>query len=264
MAMSKRARGILWIILAVLVAIPILIVLVALLKLDALVQAGVQIGGSKVLGVRTQVEGASASLLGGKLALTGLNVANPPGFKNDFFVKANLISVSAQVSGLMKKEIHLYEVILESPEFSYEVPSIGGKTNVDVIMDNIKSGEKAPPKNEQKGEQTKLKIDLLSVTNARVHVVYLGAPINITLPKIEMRNLDDGHGNAIPTDQVLSALLRKITGGITDQIAGLGKGSLDLVSKNAKQAGEVGEKAGQGVVQQGEKAVGAIKGLFGK
>lgn len=103
MALSRKARRTLWIIAAVAVATSIVIILVVLLKLDAIVREGVEVGGSSVLGVRTQLKGASVSLLGEKVTLKGLDVANPEGFENASFVKADLVSVSAQVSGLMKR-----------------------------------------------------------------------------------------------------------------------------------------------------------------
>jgi len=264
MALSRKARRTLWIIAAVAVATSIVIILVVLLKLDAIVREGVEVGGSSVLGVRTQLKGASVSLLGEKVTLKGLDVANPEGFENASFVKADLVSVSAQVSGLMKKEVHLYEVILESPKFSYEVPFIGGKSNVDVLMDNMKSWSPPKPANEPKGEPMKFRIDLLRVTNATVHVVYLGQPVTITLPEIELKNMGDGHGNGIPPDRIVAALLVNITGSIGAQLAGLGKGGFELLGKNAPKAGALGEQGEKGIVKEGEKAVGAVEGLFGK
>ena len=120
------------------------------------------------------------------------------------------------------------------------------------------------PAHEPKGEPVKLKIDLMRVTNAKVHVVYLGQPINISLPEIELKNLDDGHGNAIPPDQILGRLLANITGSIGTQLAGLGKGGAEVVTKGAQEVGAAGKQVGKGIEKAGEKAAGAIKGLFGK
>ena len=77
MGLSGKARRTLWIIAAVAVAAPIVVILVVLLKLDAIVRKGVEVGGSSLLHVRTQLQGASVSLLGGKVSLKGLDVANP-------------------------------------------------------------------------------------------------------------------------------------------------------------------------------------------
>ena len=70
-------------------------------------------------------------------------------------------------------------------------------------MDNLKGNEQAPKPAGEKGEPVKLKIDRLTISNAKVHVFVMGKPLDVSLGTVVINNLDDGHGNAIPTDQVL-------------------------------------------------------------
>jgi hypothetical protein len=248
MTLSRKAKGVLWIIAAVIIALLILLILVVLLRLDSIVRTGIQIGGTSALGVETRLDSASVSLWNRSITLRGLDVANPKGFQGSSFAKADLISVSAELGALRKKEIHLYLVTLNSPEFTYEYAK--PKSNLTVLMDNLNGNEKAPA---PAGKEVKLKIDRLTISNAKVHVVVMGKPFDISLGTVVINNLDDGHGNAIPTDQVLSVVLAKLAGGITQQVTGLPNGvAKDILPDLKNEATGLGEGIG-----------GAFKKLFG-
>ena len=106
----------------------------------------------------------------------------------------------------------------------------------------------------------KLKIDKLTVSNAKVHVVVMGKTFDVSLGTVVINNLDDGHGNAIPTDQVLSAVLAKLAGSITDEVKGLPNSvAKDILPGLKKEAGGLGEN----LKKTGEGLGGKIKKLFG-
>jgi hypothetical protein len=258
MTLSKKARGALWIIAAVVIGIPILLVLIFLLRLDSIVRTGIQIGGTSALGVQTRLDSANVSLLGRSITLRGLDVANPKGFKSPSFVKASLISVSAEVGALRKKEIHLYNVTLDGPEITYEYAK--PKSNLATLMDNLQGPEKPPKPAGEKGEPVKLKIDRLTISNAKVHVLVMGQPLEVSLGTLVINNLDDGHGNAIPTDEVLSAVLKKLAGSITDVVSGLpDRAAKDILPGLKKEASDLPEnlkKTGEGIGSE-------IKKIFG-
>ena len=259
MTLSRKAKGALWIILAVVIGIPLLVILIILFNLDSFVRSGVQIGGTRALGVETRLKSADVSLLGRSITLRGLDVANPKGFTGSSFVKADLISVSAEIGVLRKKEIHLYLVTLDGPEITYEIAK--PKSNVAVLMDNLKGQGEAPKPAPEKGEQVKLKIDRLTLSNAKVHVIVYGRSLDVSLGTVVMNNLDDGHGNPIPADQLLSAVLRNLAGSITDQVKGLPdaltKDILPGLKKEASDLPENLKKTGEGLGSE-------IKKLFGQ
>ncbi len=258
MTLSKRAKGTLWIIVAVIIGIPILLILVVLLRLDSIVRMGVQVGGTRALGVQTRLDSANVSLWGRSISLRGLDVANPKGFTNPSFLKADLISVSAEVGALRKKEIHLYLVTLDGPEITYEFAK--PKTNLATLMDNLKGNGEGPKPAQEKGEPVKLKIDRFTLSNAKVHLVVYGKPFDVSLGTVVINNLDDGHGNAIPTDQVLDRVLAKLADNMTDVVKGLpdrvAKDILPGLKKEASDLPDNLKKTGEGLGSE-------IKKLFG-
>ncbi len=259
MTLSKKAKGTLWIIAAIIIGIPLLVILILLFNLDTFVKEGIQIGGTRVMGVETRLSSANVSLWGRSITLHGLNVANPKGFTSPTFVKADLISVSAEVGKLRKKEIHLYLVTLNGPEITYEVAK--PKTNVAALMDNLKGSGETPKPAAGNEEPVKLKIDRLTMTDAKVHLIIYGRSLDVALGTLEINNLDDGHGNAIPADQLLSAVLAKLSGGITDKVKSLPDAiTKDILPGLKKEASDLPgnlEKTGEGLG-------GEIKKLFGQ
>jgi uncharacterized protein involved in outer membrane biogenesis len=241
----------------VIIGIPILLILVVLLRLDSIVRTGVEIGGTSALGVETRLKSATVSLLGRSVTLRGLDVANPKGFTNPSFVKADLINVSAEVGALRKKEIHLYLVTLDGPEITYEYAK--PKSNLTVLMDHLKGNEQAPQPAGKKGEPVKLKIDKLTISNAKVHIIVMGKSLDVSLGTVEM-SVDDSHGNAIPTDQVLSAVLAKLAGSITDEAKGVPNSvPKDILPGLKKEASDLPEN----LKKTGEGLGGELKKLFG-
>jgi len=258
MALSKRAKGAIWIIVAVIIGIPILLFLVVLLRLDSIVRIGVEVGGTRALGVETTLKSANVSLMGRSITLKGLDVANPKGFTSPSFFKADLIGVSAEVGALRKKEIHLYAVQLEGPEIAYELAR--PKSNVAALMDNLNANQQAPKPGGEKGTEVTLKIDRLTISDAKVHVVAFSKPLDVSLGTVVINNLDDGHGGGIPPDQVLSAVLRSLTNSITDQVKGLPSSiTKDILPNVEKEAGGLGEN----LKNTGESIGSKIKKLFG-
>lgn len=263
MALSKLTKRLLLGIPLVLVALIVIVVLVVVSQLDRVVKMGVEMGGSTALGVKTQLSSASVSVVRGKLELQGLDVANPPGFTSPTFLKAGVIRVDVSLPELIKKEAHVQEITLEGPEFTYELKD--GQTNVSVLMERLQKAESAPPPEpsgepKQEGEPVKLKVDLLRVADAKVHVVIGGRTVNISIPEIEIRDIADKDGNAVPPSQIMSVMLQKITGNIEGSVAGtLGQGK-EALQEGIDKAGEVGKDLGD----QAGKATEGLKKLFGK
>ncbi len=254
MALSKKTKKILWITGAVVVGLPLLAMLVIFIKLNSFVKWGVEFGGTKTLGVRTQLEKADVSLLHEDITLTGLDVANPEGFTSPSFVKVGSMHLSASALALIHKEVHVRDITIKNPEFTMELA--GGKTNIAAVMDNLKKGkapaeEKKPKGEKQPTTEMKMKIDHLLLSGVKVHIVGLGQDRTVELPSVEMSDIADANGNAVPVSKVVTLVLKRISGEAS-VMEGLGK------------AGKALEKEFKGIEGGGSSVLEGVKGQAGK
>ena len=223
----RRARRILWIIAAVVIAAPILLVALVILRLGSVIRLGVERAGPPMLGVETRLDDAAVSVLKGNVRLSGLRVANPEGFTADTFLKADTIRVGANITALLKNEIHVRQIILEGPEFTYE--HNGERSNVDTFLERLESDKETHKKEherkrKEKGAPARLKVDLVRITDARVNLILMGQRVRVDLASVELRHLEDADGNGIPVREVVRQLLL----GVFSRVKGIAADSRDL------------------------------------
>ena len=197
--------------------LPILVVSILLLRLGPAIRVGVERVGPRLLGVETRLEDSSVALWKGSMQLSGLRVANPDGFENDTFLKADVIRVGVSIAALRRNEIHVREIILVSPEITFERTAQG--SNIGILLDRLRkaSGEGGDREQEDKKktrEPPRLKVDLLRVTDARVRMVLFGNEVNATLPSLSMRGLQDADGNGLPMREVVRRFITSLADGV--------------------------------------------------
>ena len=121
MPFSPKMKRNLIIGLAVAVLLPVGLACVIVLRLGTVIKAGFEIAGPRMMGVETRLDDASVSLVRGHVDLSGMHVGNPEGFEIPQFLKADLVHVSADTLSFFRKEVHVRRILLERPEFTYEV-----------------------------------------------------------------------------------------------------------------------------------------------
>ncbi len=232
-------------------------------SLDGIVKKIIEDVGSQVAGVKVSVGGVKISLSEGKASITGLTVANPPGFSSDPAIKLGEISVVLDTGSVRSNPIVVKDVLIGAPAVAYEISS--GGSNLDAIQKNVeaftaaKQGAKAEPvksepaaKPGDKSEEKKVVIDHLAITGGQVKLAAGGIPGAATtanLPKIEMKDIGKGSGGASAT-QVAQKVLDALVNGAVKSASSLG----NLV-------GNVGDKAK--ALIPGDMG-GSVKGIFGK
>ena len=231
-------------------------------SLDSIVKKVIEEVGTQVTGVKVSVGGVKISLSEGKASITGLSVANPPGFSSDPAIKLGEISVALDTGSLNKNPIVVKDVLIGAPAVAYELGS--GGSNLDAIQRNVqaftapkggasKAEAKAEPaKTGDKSEEKKVVIEHLAITGGQVKLAAGGIPgaaTTATLPKIEMRDIGKESSGA-SASQVAQKLLEAIVNGAVKASTNFGN-----------VLGNVGDKAK--ALIPGD-AGGALKGLLGK
>ncbi|MDO8608736.1 MAG: hypothetical protein Q7R40_19565 [Phaeospirillum sp.] len=227
-------------------------------SLDTIVKKIIEDVGTQVAGVKVSVGGVKISLSEGKASITGLSVANPPGFSSDPAFKLGEISVTLDTGSLNKSPIVVKDVLIGAPAVSYELAS--GGSNLDLIQKNVQAfsakqggGKPAEPaKPRDKSEEKKVVIDHLAITGGQVKLAAGGIPGATTtanLPKIEMKDIGKDSGGA-SSAQVAQKVMDALVNGAVKASTGFGN-----------VLGGVGDKAK--ALVPGD-AGGVLKGLMGK
>jgi hypothetical protein len=127
-------------------AIVILLILIAgagyylFSNLDSLVKAAIEKYGSEATQTALSVGGVSLSLTSGSGAITGLTIANPPGYSAANAVSLGGIALQLDTGSLAGNGPFVVDnFAITQPQITYEVKGLGQGSNLQTIQDNIQS-----------------------------------------------------------------------------------------------------------------------------
>ncbi len=272
------------------VAILVVALLTVAMMVDSLVRKGIEAGATYATGVTTTLSSADVCITSGQLSMSGLNLANPEGYKSDHFLKLADGYVAVGLGSLTSDRIEVPKIELKGIDMVVE--RADGKNNFDVILDNLKqlsSGEKQPKEGGKTYIIRQLIIDDVSVSISGFGV---GAQ-TIKLPQIKLTDVGSGSEGAqlskvvgIVIRELMASLLKdptKLPGVLADQLGSgleglgnLGQVGVELIGNVTEEvgkqlenvtnvageaAGKISEGAGQAVGEVGDKAKEGLKGV---
>ena len=278
-------------IVVVIVAVLVAGLLAAWLCIDWIAKAGIETGGTYALGVATNVDSVSLSLLGGEMKINGLKVANPEGWKTPHLMKAERIEVGLRLGSLLGDTVEVNRFEIQGLDMNIEQKL--GASNVSDLLNNIKAktgdGKKEQPK-EAGGRKVKVGRVVVRDVVAHAQVLPVGGnatTLDIKVPEIVMDNVtqDNAAGVAVPelmrrlfpailasvVDKAKGALpdadLKKLSGDIASATESLGKGASNLVNQVGGGVGKLFDglkPGGDSSKEPGKKGIGeSLQGLFG-
>lgn len=230
------------IIVKLVVALLVVLVLVVgalLYYVDSMAKQAIEYGGSEALGVATTLEQVNISLLGGTASLTGLDIANPSGFKQKTFLGLGSGEFAVSLGSLTGDTVIIPKV--RFADILVNLEQKNKQNNIEPIMNRVKvmsgSGTSAakPAASSTDGGK-KFILEYLAIENVKVNAVLelLGqsTDVNMLLPKIELRDLGkDKGGMPMPelVQKVVQAILDAVaqsSGRLSPDLAKLLKGQL--------------------------------------
>lgn len=243
-----------------LVLLVVLAVFGAVMYIDSIAKSAVQSGATNALGVTTTLETASVSILGGEFKMSGLNVANPEGFKTSHFMTLDDGGVAVSLGTLMKDTIEVADLTLDGIDINLE--KVSGKSNYNVILDNLKKSEDtAPTPDEQSGKQ--FIIRHVKITNVMVHtdLVGIGGDLGKMEVPIDIIELNDvgSDGSGMTMRDLSGVIMKTIFAAI---VANGAKLPGELVNELGGQLANL-EGLGQFGVEIAGQALGNIGGAAG-
>jgi len=286
-------RGLLKIV-GVLAVVIIIAIAGVLFYVDSIAKQAIEYGGSEALGVSTTLADISISFLGGKASLSGLKVANPPGFKTDKFLGLGTGEVAVSLGSLTGQTIVIPNVRLADIEINLE--QSGESSNLDPLLARAKaassdqsstSGSESAGSGGKKFIVSRFVIEGVNV-NAKLAMLGEAADVKLKLPRIEMKNLGADQGG-MPMEELVQTVVTTIlevaknsSADFSPALAGFLKGNLkgidtiksEVVGKATAEVGKVGGEvkkaleqvpggSGDAVKQQTDKLLKGVEGLLG-
>ena len=237
---------------------------VGYLWLDTIAKEAVQRGGTYAMGVDTTVDKVSLRPFAGQLQMQGLNVANPKGFNGAHLMQTGTFELELVPSSLMDKTIVLKKFELDGLDMyiDQQMP----RSNISVIMDNLKKLGDEKPKDQKPSEGKNYRVDLITIRNVVAHVKVLAGPeLTIKIPEIQLKNVtgDNAAGVALPVlvarilPAILAAVLEQGKGVLPPELAAALRGD---VSALTAQLGGQAQQMVKGVQGEIGKTVGSVLG----
>lgn len=232
-------------------------------NLDGIVKKVIEDVGTDVTQTSVDVSGVGIKLLDGKAAISGLSVANPPGFSGSNIFTLDKVSVEIDIQSINSNPIIINEILVRQPQVFYEMNK-DQTSNLDVLKKNVasystsssssssSSGADKEAETGKKGEELKLIIKKLNFEGGHLSAVSALAPdkkIEADLPAFQMNNLGQSTGGAT-SDQIAKQIMDRLVKQAVDVATKAGVGQLtDELQKKGKEALD-------------EKMGGTLKGLF--
>jgi hypothetical protein len=245
---------------------------------DRFIKTAIEEAGSRATQVSVKLkEVDTGNVLDGSVALRGLVVGNPAGFKTDSAFKLGEVSVKVDPASVMSDTIVIKEVVIGAPQVTYEFGA--GGSNVGTIQKNVEKmaggASGGGSSSSGGGSGKKVVIENLYVRDGKVNVsadFLQGKQTGTNLPTIHLKDIGKSSGGASPTE-VAEQVIAAITKASTSAVGKLDVGAIkDALGKEmGAKMGDVQKSLEQGTggatdaITKGTGDAGkTLKGLFGK
>ncbi len=211
--MSRTIRIAFGVILIVVIATSLLLTL-AVVNLDRLVERVIEQTGTQEAGVAVAVDRVHISLKEGSGTISGLTIGNPPGFKSGHAIKIGAATLVLNIESLTGDVIIVDSVVIDGAGINYEQTAAG--SNLQTILDNLSSDDASTSSGsaEDSGDEIRVivrRLDFLGAT-ASLQVPALKQDRSVALPDIRLRDIGTDTGGASASElaeQILRPIIEK-------------------------------------------------------
>ena len=177
------------------------------LFMDYAVKKSLEVGGGLALGVETKLDSVSVGVFSSSLAVRGLQIANPEGYKTDRLMALDELRVVCGIGSLLGDEIAVREIILEAPEVTLELKTVlPFKSNIGELVKRLKSLRR-----DDSESKKRFRIDRIQITGAKLRChLFGGKTLDLTLPDIELKDVRNKDGTPMVLEDVFRYVLVSI------------------------------------------------------
>jgi uncharacterized protein involved in outer membrane biogenesis len=212
---SRRRFRLATIILAIIIALPLLLVLAVALWINPIIRKTSEKLATDALGLPVAVDGVRVNLAG-RVQLQRLAVGNPLPYKEVRSFRLGRMDAAVSISTLFNQTIEVQDLTLENPELIVEFDK--DRTNWGTIFDNLVKASKAPKVDE--GRKFVIRRIRIAHPVVVVHAKEVPNGVRIQLRDIELRDVGSASGSGSPTYLVLATIFQAIVTGAVDQWTG--------------------------------------------
>jgi putative FmdB family regulatory protein len=272
-------------IVSIVAILAVVLVVAAVLLIDVIARVGIEVAGSKVLGVPTTVRNVDLGLIKDRSSVSGLDVANPTGYTDPTFLSLGQASLTARLGELTGDQVTIRNITLQDLTLTLEKDA-AGKLNATRISDNLPStGEQQQAATQpDAGKSRKVVVQELRIERVKVRLRNLvggrQGVVEANLPDIVLKDVASDGSVDVLASQVsgmvigsvlqatVTANIEGLSGEVMQGLKGALKDSVNALPANLQgpvesirgTMGEALDKAGEQI----QKGVGdALQGLFG-
>ncbi len=238
-------------------------------NVNGLVKSVVEDVGSETLKTAVTLGAVDIQLQDGRAQLSGLKVANPEGFAQDYAFQMDDIIVELDLEALLEKTISIKEVTIDGAHVVAEQK--GMATNLQALQKNIDSGagqtaeDPSPATQESGSSDVLIKVTLFQFINSSAQLVSdQWGDSDLSVPDIRLNKL--GGDTGIPPEEMADAMLKpiikQINRSLEARLKELVKGKLKdkLEGKEDELKAKLKEKLGD----KGDEKIDAFKSLLNR
>lgn len=203
--------------------------------LDSLVENGIEVVGSEVLGVQVSVGGVSLSPLSGQGSISGLTIANPEGFNSEYAFELGEVSVALDIGSLSSEVVEISSVVIDSPRITYETNI--ANDNIRTLLRNVGGGDASEePVDAAGGPGKELIIREFRMLSPRLDVITQIASAPVQLPDIIINDIGTAGSGGTSAEEVLRMILARVNRAIIE-------GNFPVVEQLRERLGDVENQA---------------------
>ncbi len=251
-------------IVVLLIVVIVAVAVIGYVAIDKIAKAGIEQGGTYAMGVETKLNRIHVGLLSASVSLNGLTVANPEGFKSEYFMTLGDGSVEVSLGSLMGDKVEVPLLTLNHINLALEKDK--GKANYQVILDHLAevSGPRDEPAEDTEGK--KFVIKELVITDVKVKAEVIGGvSVPITIPEIRLTDIGSDSDKGVLLKDLSGIILTAILTTVVEQAGdilpgGIGEGLQgglasvgDLGDFGMRVVGDVTSQASEMVGEAAEK-----------
>lgn len=240
-----------------------------LTNLDSLVKQAIEKYGSEATQTAVRVKGVNIRLQQASASISGLTVANPPGFNTPNAFSLGQIATRLDVKASNKTNVVIDEVRIKSPQVFYEV-NAERQGNLNLLKDKLSPGGKAKagkPATSSKAGVPNITIRKFEFAGAALHATLVplkDKQYNLNLPSFTLSNL---HGTP---QQISKQVLNQLIDRAREEIrkkgidAELDKARAKVKQKLDTEKAKLKQKTDTKLQEQKSKAEDKLKSLLGQ